>query len=116
MRIDFSTKIQKIKLKIGTMVEKSRLLDMIDNCDVITASSGRAHEYLASSGRKDKHIRVIPSDTDISSFNYQNITPESIQKLRKNIISRLILHLQCLLEDLILIRALNISCKNGLSS
>ena len=24
----------KIKLKIGTMVEKSRLLDMIDNCDV----------------------------------------------------------------------------------
>lgn len=73
----------KIKLKIGTMVEKSRLLDMVDNCDVITASSGRAHEYLASSGRKDKHIRVIPSDTDISSFNYQNITPESIQKLRK---------------------------------
>lgn len=73
----------KIKLKIGTMVEKSRLLDMVDNCDVITASSGRAHEYLASSGRKDKQVKIIPSDTDISRFDYQNTSPERIQKLRE---------------------------------
>lgn len=73
----------KLKLKIGTMVEKSRLLDMIDNCDIITASSGRAHEYLEASGRKDMQVRIIPSDTDISRFDYQNISPESIKKLRE---------------------------------
>lgn len=73
----------KIRLKIGTMVEKSRLLDMIDNCDVITASSARAHEYLASSGRKDKNITVIPADTDMSSFDYRSIAPESVSMIRE---------------------------------
>lgn len=73
----------KLKLKIGTMVEKSRLLDMVDNCDIITASSGRAHEYLASSGRKDMQVKIIPSDTDMSCFDYQNTSPESIKNLRK---------------------------------
>ncbi len=73
----------KLKLKIGTMLEKSRLLDMVDNCDVITASSGRAHEYLESSGRKDMQVIIIPSDTDVNRFDFHKTSSEGIAELRE---------------------------------
>lgn len=72
----------KLRLKFGMMIEKSRMVDMIDSADVITASSGRANEYLEASGRKGKKIHIIQSDTDLSRFDYQKTSAQNIKKLR----------------------------------
>ena len=70
--------------KIKTMFEKKHFCDMIDNANIVASSNKRAASFVRAAGRNRK-VRLIPSATDRSVFNYKNANAKAVSKLRKKL-------------------------------
>lgn len=78
---DFRHDSKKLKRRIAMMKCKNRFIDMLDNADVISASSKKAEIFIRKCGRKRK-IFLVPNDTDMVKFDYQRVPIQSINKVR----------------------------------
>ncbi len=70
--------------RIKTWFEKKHFCDMIDNAHIITSSNKRA-SYFVHSAERNRKVWLIPSATDRSVFDYNNVSPENIAQMRQKL-------------------------------
>ncbi len=80
----FASDSSVVTWRIKTFFEKKHFCDMIDNANIIASSNKRAASFVRAAGRNRK-VRLIPSATDRSEFDYKNSSGEAVRKLRKKL-------------------------------
>ncbi len=80
----FASDSSVLTWRLKTFFEKKHFCDMIDNSNIIASSNKRAASFVRAAGRNRK-VRLIPSATDRSVFNYNNSNDDAVRKMRKKL-------------------------------
>lgn len=72
------------KNRIAIMKCRNKFLDMVDNSDVIAASSKKAEVFIRKCNRK-RRIFLVPNNADMVKFDFQRVPIQSVNKIRNKL-------------------------------